>query len=162
MIIGIDPGLSGALCVLHDDCTLFHLTDLPVLERKTSGGTKREIDVAALHEALRHFIFEPVYLERASSRPGEGTASSWRNGCTWGSIYALCIAAKLSVTLVTPQEWKKALRVPADKDMARKRASELLPGNGSMWPLKKHDGRAEAAMIALYGARQLGMARVSG
>jgi hypothetical protein len=45
--------------------------------------------------------------------------------------------------------------VPAEKDGARARASQLLPQHAGHWPLKKHDGRAEAALIALYGWRQL-------
>jgi hypothetical protein len=31
------------------------------------------------------------------------------------------------------------------------RANQLLPFCTDMWPLKKHDGRAEAALIAVYG-----------
>jgi hypothetical protein len=46
-----------------------------------------------------------------------------------------------------------ALRVPAEKDGARARASQLIPAGASWWPLVKHDGRAEAALIALYGSR---------
>jgi hypothetical protein len=45
--------------------------------------------------------------------------------------------------------------VPKAKDAARARASQLLPQAAHQWPLKKHDGRAESALIALYGARQL-------
>jgi hypothetical protein len=36
-----------------------------------------------------------------------------------------------------------------------RRASELLPRFAGLWPLVKHDGRAEAALLALYGAREL-------
>jgi hypothetical protein len=46
--------------------------------------------------------------------------------------------------------------VPKAKDGARARASQLLPAGVQLWPLVKHDGRAEAALLALYGVRQLG------
>jgi hypothetical protein len=47
--------------------------------------------------------------------------------------------------------------VPAAKDGARARASQLLPGAADQWPLVKHDGRAEAALIALWGIRSLNL-----
>jgi crossover junction endodeoxyribonuclease RuvC len=45
--------------------------------------------------------------------------------------------------------------VPAGKDAARARACELLPRLADRWPLVKHHGRAEAALLALYGIRAL-------
>jgi hypothetical protein len=59
------------------------------------------------------------------------------------------------MTLVPPRRWKSALQVPASKDAARFRASQLLPQAAHLWPLKKHDGRAEAALLAVFGGRQL-------
>jgi hypothetical protein len=29
-----------------------------------------------------------------------------------------------------------------------------MPRHAHLWPLKKHGGRADAALLALYGARQ--------
>jgi hypothetical protein len=42
---------------------------------------------------------------------------------------------------------------PAGKDGARARASQLIPSAAHHWPLKKHDGRAEAALLAFYASR---------
>jgi hypothetical protein len=58
--------------------------------------------------------------------------------------------------------WKKALGVPADKDGARARASQLMPENAWLWPLVKHDGRAEAALIAYWGIRTLDLIATGG
>ena len=68
-------------------------------------------------------------------------------------LYGVVAGRKLTIERVAPQKWKRALAVPADKDGARARASVLLPKHSGHWPLKKHDGRAEAALIALYGAK---------
>jgi hypothetical protein len=59
------------------------------------------------------------------------------------------------ITIVHPRTWKRALGVPREKDGARARASQLLPAHAHLWPLKKHDGRAEAALIATYGVQTL-------
>ena len=40
---------------------------------------------------------------------------------------------------------------PADKNASRRRASEFFPDCADQWKLAKHDGRAEAAMLAWYG-----------
>jgi crossover junction endodeoxyribonuclease RuvC len=50
--------------------------------------------------------------------------------------------------------WKRALGVKGDKDVSRQRASALLPRHSGLWLRKKDDGRAEAALIAYYGAAQ--------
>jgi hypothetical protein len=38
---------------------------------------------------------------------------------------------------VTPQKWKGGLGILADKDHARKRASEMLPRSAHLWPLEE-------------------------
>lgn len=73
-------------------------------------------------------------------------------GKSYGAVLGALAALEIPVTHVTPQRWKKALSVRPGKDAARLRASELLPEHSNTWKLKKHDGRAEAAMIAYYGA----------
>jgi hypothetical protein len=41
------------------------------------------------------------------------------------------------------------------KGKARARASQLLPAAAHQWRLKRDDGRAEAALTALWGLREL-------
>ena len=48
MIIGIDPGLSGAVAVLVPDGTLEALRDIPTLVLRTSRGTRQENNVPGL------------------------------------------------------------------------------------------------------------------
>jgi hypothetical protein len=61
----------------------------------------------------------------------------------------------IPVEYIRPQKWKKALRVPANKDAARQRANEIFPKFADQWSKKKWDGRAEAALIAKYGYENL-------
>lgn len=72
------------------------------------------------------------------------------------NAFGPCFGRAVAWTAVTPQVSKKALAAPAAKDGARARASQLLPAHAQLWPLKKHDGRAESAMIAVFGLRELG------
>jgi hypothetical protein len=72
-----------------------------------------------------------------------------RYGVTLGILAAL----HLPYTIVAAAQWKKFLRVSANKEAARARATELLPGAAHQWRRKRDYNRAEAALVALYGAR---------
>jgi len=49
------------------------------------------------------------------------------------------------------------MRVPADKEGATFRSSQLFPNCTQAWSRKMDHGRAEAAVIALYAAIVLGL-----
>ncbi|MBB6254110.1 hypothetical protein [Nitrospirillum iridis] len=153
VVIGIDPGLSGAIAVLSPDGALV-VHDMP-----THRLTRTELDLPALAHIFDGLAKEaaPVaFLERVGAMPGQGVSSMFKFGTCFGALQGLLAAHFIPVTLVTPQSWKRAMGCPAGKDAARARASQLLPRQAGLWPLKKHDGRAEAALIALYGQRQGG------
>jgi hypothetical protein len=76
-------------------------------------------------------------------------------GRGFGSILGVLAALRVPVELVTPATWKRTLSVPAGKDGARLRASQLLPAHGGHWRRAKDDGRAEASMLAWYGLAHL-------
>lgn len=147
--IGIDPGLSGAVAARYcaSDYVVF---DMPIFD-----GDRREIDPRRLRHMIARLLAGReayVMLERAGARPGEGVSSSWRNGATWGATYATVLSLDLPVTVVSPAVWKRRLEISSDKEMVRKRAGELLPAAADQWPLKKHHGRAEAALLAHYAS----------
>jgi crossover junction endodeoxyribonuclease RuvC len=90
-----------------------------------------------------------------STSPGQGVSSTFAFGRAYGIVIGILVALGTPMTFVSPAKWKRALGVPSVKDGARARASQLLPQASSRWPLKRHDGRAEAALLALYGLRSL-------
>jgi crossover junction endodeoxyribonuclease RuvC len=80
--------------------------------------------------------------------------SGFSMGVSEGSFLGILTGLNIPYTMVRPAVWKKFFNCPADKDAARQKASQLLPQFSHNWPLKKHDGRAESALIALYGMYQ--------
>jgi crossover junction endodeoxyribonuclease RuvC len=56
---------------------------------------------------------------------------------------------------VTPAKWKKHFGLNRDKGVSRSKATERFPEYANLFSRVKDDGRAEAALIALYGAEQL-------
>lgn len=155
--LGIDPGLSGALALYDPATDQLFIADVPVHILRKNGKLRREPDVQALSDIVGDIALRTrvqVWIEHVSAMPGEGAVGAFTFGKVVGLLTGVCAANRLVIERVTPSVWKKALAVPSDKDGARARASQLLPNHSRNWPLKSHDGRAEAALIALYGSRQ--------
>jgi crossover junction endodeoxyribonuclease RuvC len=150
-VLGIDPGLDGALA-LYGPTGLLRLEDIPTLE----VGTKRQVDHYALARLVDDMAGDvaEVWLEKVGTRPGEGAVGAFSFGRGYGVLLGVCAANFLSIVDVTPAAWKAALKVRGEKDESRLRASALMPRHAGLWPLKKHHGRAEAALIAWHGFHQ--------
>jgi crossover junction endodeoxyribonuclease RuvC len=157
LVVGIDPGLSGAIAFFDPTSGELEVVDMPVLASGT-GGKKvvNEDGLAGIFDKKSPHI-RHVFLEQVGAMPGQGVTSMFSFGTTYGVIRGVLASHFLRRTMVTPQKWKKALGVPAAKDGARARASQLLPTHGSLWSRVKDDGRAEASLIAYYGSLQEGI-----
>lgn len=150
MILGVDPGLNGALVLLHEgEVEIVH--DMPTVEIERNRRTKREINLAALAHLIPWHRLKHAWVEKVGAMPGQGVSSMFSFGRSTGMIEGMLAANHIPTSYVVPPVWKKRLMVPSGKDGARLRASQLFPQAADNWPLKKHDGRAEAALIALYG-----------
>lgn len=151
MILGVDPGKTGALAWISGAQLYVH--PVPTLKAGTKG--KQIVDEDALARLVNSYadVTTHAFIELVGARPGQGVTSMFSFGTTYGLLRGAIAACGIPRTYVTPAKWKKVLGVAAEKDSARARASQLMPQHAHYWPLVKDDGRAEAAMIALYGAR---------
>jgi len=154
IILGVDPGLSGAICLLHS-LEVAEIHDIPTFSLSRNGKNKREVDAVKLANMLGETVIGHAFVEQVNAMPGQGTSSMFAFGKSYGIVIGILAARGVPMTFVAPKTWKKALGVPASKDGARARASQLMPTNSWLWPLVKHDGRAEAALIAYWGVRTL-------
>jgi len=145
MIIGIDPGMSGAIAFLSDNDEV-RLYDMPVLQR---NKTKR-INCYEVMRILKEHSAAHCYIEQVNAF-GMGASSAYNFGWTCGALEACVSAAQIPMTYVAPQKWKKALGLPKDKDAARARVIQMFPRYADEFKLKKHADRAEALLIALWG-----------
>jgi len=149
--IGIDPGLTGAVCIYtYNDIVAVH--DMPTAAR----GSRNAVMAAALADILREWDDAHAFVESVHSMPGQGVASSFNFGHGCGVIDGVLSALCITTTLVTPQRWKKAMGLGAEKGQARNRAMQLFPRHAKLFARAKDDGRAEAALLALYGWQQDG------
>jgi crossover junction endodeoxyribonuclease RuvC len=153
-ILGIDPGIRGGLAVVEiaDGAApiLVECIDVPVV----GTGAKERVDVAA----IRNFIdrHKPIraLIERAQAMPQQGSSSGFKYGRAVGAIEAAIACCEIPLTVIEPTAWKKFHQLRGgDKESSRQRALQLFPSVHALLARKKDHGRAEASLIALYGAK---------
>lgn len=147
-VLGIDPGISGALGFYFTNATdRVSVEDMPV-----AGGS---ISAPLLADQIRRYAPTVALIEAVSAMPGQGVVSMFNFGKSFGQAIGVVGALGIPVHFVTPAKWKKHYGLSSDKEKCRERAQQLFPACADRFELKKHHGRAEAALIAKYGAETL-------
>lgn len=147
LILGIDPGVTGGLAFFFPEYPARILAeDIPV-----AAG---EVDVDTLVARIRQLGPTAAVIERVAARPGQGVSSTFKFGQAYGALRAVCVAMAVPTYVVTPGTWKKHYRLDGDKERSRALAIQFWPGAGC-FARKKDHGRAEAALLARYGAEKL-------
>jgi crossover junction endodeoxyribonuclease RuvC len=152
-ILGVDPGIRGGLAIVAFDSNgaipcLIDAIDIPV----AGIGAKERVDVLTIRSWILQHGPQHALIERAQAMPEQGASSGFKYGRAVGAIEAVIACCTIPLTIVEPSIWKKfhALR-GGDKEAGRQRALQLFPAAHAMLARKKDHGRAEAALIALYG-----------
>lgn len=161
-IIGIDPGLDGAVSIIYENGGVVFF-DTETLDIVSGRKKKREYNINANADILRLplQVFTKgnivVILEKIHSMPGQGVRSMFSMGEGFGMWKGIIAGLNLSMELITPQKWKKAMMdgMGKEKDASRQRAIQLFPQCSENLKLKKHHGRADALLIAEWGRRNL-------
>lgn len=156
IIVGVDPGAKGAITKIDPIEHTIEIFDMPTFEIKTGQKKKTVMDHSGLGNILNDERIIHLYIEEVNARPGEGVVSSFTFGRNFGTVLGACGGLQIPVTQVRPAAWKAQLKVPAEKDAARYRASQYFPKCSTAWKRKMDDGRAESALLAFYGFCALG------
>ncbi len=146
-ILGIDPGVTGAVAFYYPAISRVSVYDVPAIGK--------EIDATNLAILIRNYNPSVAVIEQVQAFSGQGVTSSFNFGRSYGDVRGVIAALSIPLHFVTPQKWKKHFNLPADKEKSRLLAIRVFPAVAESFRLKKHDGRAEAALIALYGAQVL-------
>src|SRR5210317_460768 len=119
LTLGIDCGYrTGGVALVGDDWQEVH--DLPVY---SEGG----VDVVALMDILTSADVDHIYIERQQAMPKQGVSSTFKLGFGFGQIVTTAALSRAPYTLVTPNNWKRSLNLPKDKDAARRLAQQWFP-----------------------------------
>ena len=152
-IVGCDPGAFGAIAILDTETRHLTIIDMPIIKAKRGPRVVNQVDPALLAQALRPRIREndQAYVEKTWAMPGQGVSSSFAFGRAGGVLEGVLATLGATVTLVPPATWTKTMRFFKGKDASRERAIELFPEYATMFSRKKDDGRADAALLAVWG-----------
>lgn len=154
-VIGIDPGISGAVAVIEimggvdgiaPKC--IGVTDIPAI----GTAAKARVDAIELRNWIEVYHPDFAGIERAGSFPKQGIASTFKYARAVGTIEAVVACCGIPMTLVEPSKWKRAFHLNSDKEASRQLAIGLFPHAHDQLNLKRHHQRAEAMLIALFTA----------
>ena len=151
-IIGIDPGLSGAIAIL-DGNKVLNTFEMPVMSEGKKN--KRQLNSAQLVNIIQENISTnediAVVVEQVNAMPGQGVTSMFNFGQTFGAIKGICAALKLPIFFVRPSKWKKHFElINSSKDSSRTKVIEMYPLIAQQLSKKKDVNKSDAILIARY------------
>lgn len=152
-IIGVDPGIKGGLAC-YDDGVLVSAIPTPVVSVPQAGKKKNrnEYDTKAIVEWIKHHEPTDAVIELVHSMPSQGVSSTFFFGKGFGILIGIISGLEIPLTYTRPQEWKRYHDlIGSGKDSSLELARDLWPEHTQeCFRLKKHDGIAEAALIAKF------------
>ena len=136
--LGIDPGQSGGATLL--DCS-GQIVDCFAFTKKTDH------DISEWLREMTEDIDCTCCIEKVSSMPGQGVASSFKFGRSFGFLQGLLVAHKIPFELVTPGKWQRKLGClsKGDKNVTKSKAQQLYPKRA-----KITHAIADSILIARY------------
>ena len=151
-IFGIDPGVSGAICVLKKG-KILEVHEMPtIIDGKKN---KKQVNGAEVTNILLKEIGDEsesrVVIEHVNAMPGQGVTSMFNFGQSFGVIKGICAALKLPIYFVRPAKWKKHFNlINTNKDASRTKVIEIFPYISSKLSRKKDSNKADSILIAKY------------
>lgn len=137
LIMGIDPGQSGAISILSFDSTYYMSFNLKNL-------TQRDIS-----DALETQVIEKAFIEKVHSMPDDGVKSAWSFSGSYHTLKMGLICHKIPFEEVAPFTWqcKMKCRTKGDKNVSKRKAQELFPN------IKITHANADSLLIAEFGRK---------
>ena len=152
IIIGIDPGVSGAICILTDG----KITEIYEMPTMIDGKkNKKQVNGAEVTNIINKELVNEkdinVVIEHVSAMPGQGVTSMFNFGQSFGGLKGICAALKLPVHFIRPVKWKKHFNlINTEKDASRTKVIEVFPYISSKISKKKDANKADAILIARF------------
>lgn len=158
-IIGIDPGIEGAIAYVaydHGEVTKSVVADLAMMPDDKGNPSKR-LDIIHVSEFISYFsprivvVEEPFFAIDPRHKTSTSTKSIKVSQQNYGRIQAAIELANCYWTSVSPYTWKKKLGLTKEKGDSLGRSRSLFPLCGADLKRQKDHNRAEALLLAQYG-----------
>jgi crossover junction endodeoxyribonuclease RuvC len=169
IVLGIDPGLTGALAVVSREGSdgrvrLVSVIDVPII----GEDAKREVSPTVL-TFIQNNAPNAAYIERANWRPGQQAMAGFLYGGIYLSLRLAVRGCLVPLTSIESRAWKRAHDMPSRtedeqrqaKEDSRQRALHLFPEASESFGRVMDHNRAEASLIAYYGMMLSGARHVA-
>jgi hypothetical protein len=164
ILAGCDPGAQGALALLDaETCRVVAIIDMPM-----SGSELRVRElVMDIEGTLDGRRVGSLFVEKQAPFAGAGrsigASSAFNIGQRFMAIKAIAACFGWPTEIVPPAKWQRHFGIPkADKERSLALAEQLMPEDCGLWKPRRGYctkaqtiGRAEAALIGLFGIRTL-------
>jgi crossover junction endodeoxyribonuclease RuvC len=154
LIIGMDPGISGAICFFENG-EVKEIIDMPNMA--DGKKNKRQINGPQVYNEISSRIKNTpkkeivVVIEQVSAMPGQGVTSMFNFGQSFGVLKGICSAMQLSMRFIRPAKWKKYFGlIKTEKDASRTKVIEIFPYISSQLSKKKDSNKADAILISSF------------
>lgn len=145
--VGIDPGQKGGVAILWDSAS-----------SGDASASRYPGDYVLAAEVLDELLPPDdshacafACIEKVSSMPKQGVASSFKFGANYGAWLGILAAYRISHRLVTPRQWQKEMLdagTGETKERSLQMARRLFPHIDMRY--KADDGKADALHLARY------------
>ena len=154
LIIGIDPGIKGAICILKDGVVI-DVFDMPVMP--VGKKNKSQVNGSQIYNEILKVTENKdkqdvkVVIEQVSAMPGQGVTSMFNFGQSYGVLKGIFSAMQIPMDFVSPVKWKKYFNlINTQKDSSRTKAIEFFPYISAKLSRKKDANKADAILIASF------------
>ena len=153
MIIGVDPGITGALALIDGE-RFVRAFDMPAVTK--THGKGQEVNAYLLADIFSDALDLSrgeltAHVEQVASMPGQGVSSMFSFGMSAGVVAGVIGAMGIKKVMVRPQAWKNSFGLKGkEKDASRTLAISMYPEAAPILARKKDVGRADALLIATY------------
>ena len=129
IIIGVDPGVSGAISILENKKVL-EVFDMPTMI--DGKKNKKQVNGAQVTNIIKERLNGEkdviLVVEHVNAMPGQGVTSMFNFGQSFGVIKGICSALSLPIYFVRPTKWKKYFNlIKTNKDASRTKVIEAYP-----------------------------------
>jgi len=159
-MMGVDPGLSGALALIDTRTGEVVVDDMPVrvlstrrVRRRGKMVTKvkKVVDGKAIGDWIEKHQPHRACIELVGSRPHQGVSTTFTFGEAYGCASGAIESMNVPLDRVTPLVWKRKLGlIGASKRGSLELARRKYKHAAKRLARTRDNGRAEALLIAEY------------
>ena len=164
LVLGVDPGVSGALALIDTAGPRFiACLDMPILRFGTL--TRIAVDPRAVGDWVAETKFtheaypEAVVVEHQQPMPGDGKGNAFVLGITFGAVVSVLAGLGIPMHFTTPPQWKARadlIKREKERHLAKARqifgvVDELEHGRGKGGTKVQAIARADAGLVAFFG-----------